>query len=371
MVSNEGENLVFLLSMPRAGSTILSLLLGNHSKVLCPPEPWFLLKVSALTQTDEISSVFDDEWATKGTKDFLQGDIFIEAARAFAATAYNRHLLTSGKTIFVDKTPRYYHILPFIDELFPKARKIWLKRNPFDVALSYKNTWGIGIEIITGQKVTTISFDFAVGLFNLEAYFKDPSPYKFQIQYEALVQSPEETLADICRFMNIQFEAGMLGYTQNEELISRHRASVMGDKKALTTSSVHTRSVGKWARKLSLTEVQQIVDLLGFDIFRRIGYSETIDTLQALGIQACSEEEAEEARRRICATNLDKMTELEAHTVRYVVAQNRNLNLQISQLRNSWSWRVTAPLRKVGGGLLRLKGRKGGVVASSGTGSSG
>jgi hypothetical protein len=146
-----------------------------------------------------------------------------------------------------------------------------------------------------------------------------------------------------------------LDYIQNKELISRHKASVMGDKKALTTPSVNVRSVGKWARGLALTEIQQMVDFLGFDIFRRMGYSETIDTLQALGIQACSEAEAAEARHRIRTTNLDKMAELEAHAVQYLVAQNRSLNFQISQLRNSWSWKITAPLRKVGGVLIRLK----------------
>jgi hypothetical protein len=353
MVSNEGENLVFLLSMPRAGSTLLSLLLGNHSKVLCPPEPWFLLKVSALTQRCYIDSAFNDEWATKGAKDFLQGDTFIEAARSFAATAYNKRLLASGKTIFVDKTPRYYHILPFIDQLFPKARKIWLKRDPLDVALSYRDTWGLGTEVITGGEITFASFDFAVGLFNLGAYFEDPSPYKFQVRYEALVQSPAEILADLCRFMNIQFEAGMLDYTQNKELIARHKASVMGDKKALTTPSVNARSVGKWARGLSLTEIQQIVDFLGLDIFRRMGYSETVDTLQALGIQACSEAEAAEARRRVFFTHVDK-AEMEQR-LKHLTAQNSHLNFRISQLRNSWSWKITAPLRKVGGVLLRLK----------------
>jgi len=39
----------------------------------------------------------------------------------------------------------------------------------------------------------------------------------------------------------------------------------------------------------------------------------------------------------------------------HLAAQNRNLNLQLSQLQNSWSWKITAPLRKVSGVLSRLK----------------
>jgi len=93
----------------------------------------------------------------------------------------------------------------------------------------------------------------------------------------------------------------------------------------------------------------------GYIFAAEMGYSETIATLQALGIQACSEAEAAEARHRIRTTNLDKMAEIEAHAVQYLSAQNSHLNFQISQLRNSWSWKITAPLRKVGGVLIRLK----------------
>jgi len=149
---------------------------------------------------------------------------------------------------------------------------------------------------------------------------------------------------------------GTKDFLQGDIFIEAARSfatTAMGDKKASATTSVHMQSVGKWAQELPLTEIQQVVDFLGFDIFRRMGYSETVDTLRALGIQACSEAEAAEARRRICVTHVDK-TEMEQR-LKHLTAQNSNLNFQISQLRNSWSWKITAPLRKVGGVLLRLK----------------
>jgi hypothetical protein len=86
-----------------------------------------------------------------------------------------------------------------------------------------------------------------------------------------------------------------------------------------------------------------------------MGYSETIDTLQALGIRACSEEEAAEARLRIRAMDAGKI-EMEKQ-LKHLVAENSNLSFQVSQLRNSWSWKITAPLRKVGEVLLRLNWR--------------
>ena len=41
--------------------------------------------------------------------------------------------------------------------------------------------------------------------------------------------------------------------------------------------------------------------------------------------------------------------------LQHLAAQNRNLSLQLSQLQNSWSWKITGPLRKVGRVLTRLK----------------
>ena len=39
----------------------------------------------------------------------------------------------------------------------------------------------------------------------------------------------------------------------------------------------------------------------------------------------------------------------------HLTAENRNLNLQLSQLRGSWSWKITGPLRKMGRVLLKFK----------------
>lgn len=66
---------------------------------------------------------------------------FNNAAAIFAREIYNSKLAEVGKDFFIDKTPRYYHILSWIDTLFDHSRKIWLQRNPLDVFLSYKETW--------------------------------------------------------------------------------------------------------------------------------------------------------------------------------------------------------------------------------------
>jgi hypothetical protein len=368
MLSDQGENIVFLLSLPRSGSTILSLVLGNHSAIYCPPEPWFLLKLSALAQPGNVDSAFDDEYATRAAAEFFPPDTLYLAARAFASVCYSRHLEATGKRIFVDKTPRYYHILPFLDRLFPRARKIWLKRNLLDVALSHADSWGIGTEIITGRQITPASLDFAMAPFSLASYFSDTGPTKLEVQYEDLVRSPKNTVSLICRFLQVPFEEQMLDYASNQDLLSQHRRSSVGDKRALSTNSLQATSVGRWKANLPLSDVREIVDFLGLEIFRRMGYDETVESLHRLGISDCSESDAEEARRVVTIASADKaanrfskvavLRERLQSTRRELQrqqAENREFRRQLDDVRNSRSWRLTEPLRRLHNAVRNLR----------------
>src|SRR6266487_1377204 len=137
MIDENGKNLVFLLATPRAGSTLVSAILGNHSRVLCPSEPWFLLSLRSLyNEYNGVVARYDQRFADIALHELISEEEFNSAARAFARTVYNTKLDTAQKTVFVDKTPRYYHILPFLEQLFPQSKRFWLKRNPLDVAAS-------------------------------------------------------------------------------------------------------------------------------------------------------------------------------------------------------------------------------------------
>ena len=54
MISPQGRNLVFILSAPRSGSTLVSAILGNHHQTFSPPEPWLLLSLNALYSPDAV-----------------------------------------------------------------------------------------------------------------------------------------------------------------------------------------------------------------------------------------------------------------------------------------------------------------------------
>src|SRR5688572_25552689 len=107
MISDTGDNLIFLLGLPRSGTTLLSAMLDRHPQVACPPEPWMMLALHA-TGTTSAHHPADAPVLWRAFREFCAGsDALAAAGRAYAQRVYNARLQAAGKQIFVDKTPRY------------------------------------------------------------------------------------------------------------------------------------------------------------------------------------------------------------------------------------------------------------------------
>ncbi len=278
MVGTAGRNLVFILSTPRAGSTLLGALLGNHGSVFCPPEPWLLLPLTAIrSHSAVILSSYDHELARVAWQELADDELFHDAARDFAGTVYNTLLQRSGKSIFVDKTPRYYHILPFLDAVFPRAQKIWIKRDPLDVVASCKDSWGVPMAELMGEVISPFSFDATISHVLLASFFSSGGPEKTEIRYEDLVRDPAGELRLLCERVGIRYEDEMVNYGGNPDLVRAYAASSMGDKKLLGRQRPHTEAVGRWRAVLLPEEIRKVITTLGPNLFSQLGYDETFE----------------------------------------------------------------------------------------------
>ena len=130
-----GENLVFLICLPRSGSTLLSMMLSAHTQIACPPEPWILLFAAEILNFSEVRSApYGRNIAQIAALDFLYSmenekagtveNIIInigkkicdkenlnEIIREFVRNAYNAHISLCKKRIFIDKTPSFIYRL--------------------------------------------------------------------------------------------------------------------------------------------------------------------------------------------------------------------------------------------------------------------
>ena len=150
-VGKKGKNLIFLISQPRAGSTLLQQVLSNHAEIFTLPEPWIALPYAYALHSKKIDPLYRLEysryWARSAIADFIKRlpgkeEDYLFGLRLMFEHWYNCALAGSGKQFFLDKCPRYYHILPELYKVFPEADFIFLFRSPLAVLNSILDVFG-------------------------------------------------------------------------------------------------------------------------------------------------------------------------------------------------------------------------------------
>ncbi|WP_217595571.1 sulfotransferase [Cohnella sp. GbtcB17] len=284
MVDASGNNLVFLLCTPRSGSSLATVMLQNHSRVYAAQEMWFLMSLLDLKAAQR-RAYGGGAILERFFGGVLPEDAFADACRAFAVEAYNGLLRGGeGADIVVDKSPRYYYLLEFLDALFPQSKRIWLLRNPLDVLASYKKlgaSRGGAADLaglLTGSAFDIKAADLTIGLMRYMRYFAETDPYAYRLRYEELVADPAGELAGVCDFLGISYEEGMERYgermgTAKSEL---YFSMGVGDPNVADHAAPHTNAVGSWKDALTKREAELYVRLLGARTFEALGYGEAL-----------------------------------------------------------------------------------------------
>jgi hypothetical protein len=208
-----GANLLFVISQPRSGSTLLQKILGSHSFVHTVSEPWIALHPIFGGRASGIATEYGSRLALDGRDDFLRRlrggeEVWWEAVRLMLGHLYGRALEESGRRIFLDKTPRYYFIISELRRVFPRAHLVLLVRNPLAVLASVIETWAPdnSPELLRKfrQDLCTAPRLIAQAMINF--------PECPVVRYEELAASPAATVASLCERLDLPFEAGMIDY---------------------------------------------------------------------------------------------------------------------------------------------------------------
>ena len=222
-MGNRGENLIFLISQMRGGSTLLQNILGNHPDVHTLPEPWIALPTlyamySRKIDKKEYKTEYNPFWARTAVRAFVQrlpkGDEdYLEGLRRAYSYWYECAMAGSKKRYFLDKGPRYYLIIPELMKVFPDAKFIILLRNPLAVLTSINSTWmkndlsGIHQFKHDLLKAPRLLLEGITLLGNR----------CIVARYEELVKNPEQETRKICEALQITFAPEMLNYTRKPE----------------------------------------------------------------------------------------------------------------------------------------------------------
>ncbi len=271
---NDYSNLVFLISQPRAGSTLLQRILGCNPDVYTTSEPWLMLHPIYSLKRTGIDAEYSSDLALNGLCNFLSltvdgRDRYLDDLRHMYGNLYQRVLESTGKSVFLDKTPRYYFIITELYGLFPKAKFILLFRNPLAVFSSIMQTWI--------KKNRDLFWLFRQDLLQAPDYLikgvQALGPVALSVQYENILLKPEEEIKRLCDYAGIRFNQEMIEYGRFDlpKWPSGDQDTVYQKRQP---DPVHSE---KWILHLQDADIwrfsKEYLDYLGAEKTAQLGYS--------------------------------------------------------------------------------------------------
>lgn len=242
------NRLLFVISPPRAGSTLLQQMLGSHSQIFTHPEPHLITPLAYLGYHGTVDKApYDHINGAEAIRAFVgrlpRGEAdYLDALRAYTDTLYGRMLEPSGRRYFLDKTPAYATVLPFLTTLYPEAKYIVLTRHPLAVMSSYANSFFLG-DWRAANDFNPVLERYVPAMAKLIRERRVPL---LHVVYEDLVKSPEPGLKRIFDFLDLEHEPGAVHYGKNFQA-----KEGMGDPIGIKQHDrPSTDSVDKWAAEL-------------------------------------------------------------------------------------------------------------------------
>jgi len=260
------DRLIFLIGAPRSGTTLLARMLGAHSAIYGRAEPHLITPIAHLGYFDSVQKApYDPNNVQQAIRELVADlprgeDDYLDALRAYTDVIYERILATApGKRLFLDKTPAYALVLPFLTRLYPRARYVVLTRHPLAVLSSYVESFFDG-DYAVAVAHNPILARYVPALARMVR--ERPVPL-VHVRYEELVRDPETHFRRICEYLGVPFEAEAITYGDSGEA-----PKGLGDPTGVARHSRPvTSSVSKWAAEIAanpstLALVSRLVDEL-------------------------------------------------------------------------------------------------------------
>lgn len=225
---------IFIVGMPRSGSTLVEQILSSHSNVF------------SLGEVDFFSESANETLNSNSIEDFCNKLMSKNNYLAFEQIAKLYLKKTSvfdmgNKKYFTDKMLINFKLIPLIKLCFPNAKIIHSFRNAKDNCLSILKTnfqrsfmpWAYNeVELVKFYKMYS-------GV--VTSYDRILKNQIFHIKYEDLVQNPNIHIENILNFCDLPFEKNCINFFENKRDVRTASALQVRNK-------IYTSSIDQWKK---------------------------------------------------------------------------------------------------------------------------
>ncbi len=263
---------VFIGGCSRSGTTLLGAMIGAHTDCICSPESHFkidtlrAIKRGAVNDhPTDLLALIKRHWRFKIWEldlDTPPDDAVNSYPRLldWIVARYARQQNKPDASIWIDHTPENASYTGSLFELFPDAKMIHLVRDGRAVAASILPLdWG------PNSIIKAARWWMRMTSFGLAAESTYGPGRVMRVNYENLVQEPEQTMRRISDFLGLAFQPGMLEATGfNPPSYTSRQHKLVGNR---PDPSV----VNRWESKLTARQVE-IFENLTRDFLPFLGY---------------------------------------------------------------------------------------------------
>jgi Flp pilus assembly protein TadD len=227
-----GPRPVFIVGMPRSGTTLLERLLGNHPDVADAGELRDLVRQLRWMCDLAGPSQLDLELARRA-----EAIDFAELGRRYLAHTQWR---AQGRAVYTDKLPANFSNLSYIVRALPQARILHMVRGPMDTCFSNLKEWFAGAYPHSYDQVEMA--DHYRRYRTLMSRWRALYPERIlDVRYDELVTDPERVAREVLEFCGLPWQAGLSAIEQRADTVAT--ASAMQVREP-----IHDRFLQQWRR---------------------------------------------------------------------------------------------------------------------------
>jgi tetratricopeptide (TPR) repeat protein len=228
-VSVHKKKIIFILGMPRSGTSLIEQIITSHSNVFGAGE------LSELSKIFENNFIINKDISSEKLDLLVNDENFVTQL----SNQYHNHLkrFATEKDFITDKAPLNFRWIGLIKILFPTAKIIHCSRNPKDNCLSlYKNYFEAGLNFSYDQTELGTYYKLYLDLMN---FWKNYAPgLIYDAQYEKIINNSEEEIKEIIKFCELPWEDNCLSFYKNKTPIKT--MSTAQARKPIYKSSINS-----------------------------------------------------------------------------------------------------------------------------------
>ena len=240
---------VFIIGMPRSGTTLVEQIVGSHRKTL---------NVGEIRHIEVLASSLPKKIQSQEKMPDCLLELDANKLNALAADHLG-DLARINKGNFsrvINKSLENYWHVGLLHQMYPKAKFIFVHRDPMDIGLSvFSNSFNTRkFPYAYTNKLRDIGFVYRHIKKLMDHWVKSFSDSILEVEYEQILKTPEETARQLISHLDLEWDENCLEFHKKKNL-------VLTLSYAQVNQPIYTSSMGRWKPyERHLAELQESLE---------------------------------------------------------------------------------------------------------------